>query len=152
MFELLTKHIYTQTILDYFIIYAEVDIMEIKFYRCNICGNIVGMVFDSGAVPACCGQDMEELIPNTVEASKEKHIPVVKVIGNKAEVNVGSVDHPMLPEHRIDWIYIRTNLGGQRKDLAVGGKPHATFALLEGEKVLEAYEYCSIHGLWKVVL
>lgn len=126
--------------------------MEIKFYRCNVCGNIVGMIYDSGVNPVCCGEDMEELVPNKVEASKEKHLPVVTVKGTKVAVNVGSVDHPMLPEHYIVWVYLKTNLGGQRKELLPGHKPHVEFALLEGEKVLEAFAYCSVHGLWKTVL
>lgn len=126
--------------------------MEVKFYRCPHCGNIVGMVHDSGVTPVCCGEEMKELVANTVEASKEKHIPVVHVEGHLVKVDIGSVAHPMLPEHFIQWVYVKTNQGGHRKELVPGEKPHLEFALTEGEKVLEVYEYCNIHGLWKVVL
>jgi superoxide reductase len=138
----------------YFIMKNKEDksIMEVKFYRCPHCGNIVGMVHDSGVNPVCCGEKMKELVPNTVEASKEKHVPVVEVVGHLVKVNVGSIDHPMLPEHFIQWVYIKTTHGGQRHELVPGGKPHAEFALVEGEKVLEVFEYCNLHGLWKTVL
>lgn len=126
--------------------------MKVKFYRCPHCGNIVGMVHDSGVTPVCCGEEMKELVANTVDASKEKHIPVVHVEGRLVKVDIGSVPHPMLPEHFIQWVYLKTTTGGQRKELAPGNKPHVEFALLEGEKVVEVYEYCNLHGLWKVVL
>ena len=121
---------------------------ETRFFRCDICGNLVGMIHASGAPMSCCGQHMTELIPGSVDASQEKHVPVIKVEGDKATVHVGSVDHPMLEEHHIAWIYLRTTDGGQRKCLEVGGKPEATFAL-GGAKVVAAYEYCNLHGLWK---
>ena len=126
--------------------------MEVKFYRCPHCGNIVGMVHDSGVTPVCCGEEMQELVANTVGASKEKHIPVVHIEGSLVKVDIGSVPHPMMPEHFIQWVYVKTNHGGQRKELIPGVKPHVEFALTEGEKVLEVYEYCNLHGLWKVVL
>ena len=93
---------------------------EQKFFICNTCGNIVGMVFDSGVNVVCCGEEMEELVPNTVEASVEKHLPVVEIEGNLVKVNVGSADHPMIPEHYIRW-FIQTEKGGQRKNLSPGG-------------------------------
>lgn len=121
---------------------------EQKFYICKHCGNLVGMLFDSGVKPVCCGEAMTELVPNTVDASAEKHVPVIEVSGNTVTVKVGSVPHPMLPEHHIQWIYIQTKEGGQRKCLAAGEAPSASFALTEGDTVLAAYEYCNLHGLW----
>lgn len=124
---------------------------EQKFFICNTCGNIVGMVFDSGVNVVCCGEEMEELVPNTVEASIEKHLPVVEIEGNLVKVNVGSADHPMIPEHYIEWIYIQTEKGGQRKNLSPGEAPNAVFAL-ENDKVVAAYAYCNLHGLWKTAI
>jgi len=128
-----------------------VMLKEQKFFICNTCGNIVGMVFDSGVNVVCCGEEMEELVPNTVEASVEKHLPVVEIEGNLVKVNVGSADHPMIPEHYIEWIYIQTEKGGQRKNLSPGEAPNAVFAL-ENDKVVAAYAYCNLHGLWKTAI
>ena len=119
-----------------------------KFYICEHCGNIVEMVKDSGVPVMCCGQKMTLLEPGTVEASHEKHIPVVKVEGNLVNVNVGSVDHPMSEEHSILWIYLQTDKGGYRKNLEPGKEPKAVFALHD-EKPLAVYAYCNLHGLWK---
>ncbi len=119
-----------------------------KFFICNHCRNLVGMVHDSGVPMVCCGEKMHELIPNTVDASGEKHLPVVTVKDNLVEVNVGSVDHPMLDAHYIEWIYLETEHGGQRKALKPGDAPHATFAL-QDDKPVAVYAYCNLHGLWK---
>lgn len=119
-----------------------------KFYICSHCGNLVGMVEDKGVPLFCCGQKMTELVPGTVEASGEKHIPVVTVEGDTVTVNVGSVDHPMIPEHFIGWVYLETDKGGQRKILKAGDAPNVTFAL-GGDKPIAAYAYCNLHGLWK---
>lgn len=120
-----------------------------KFYICKHCGNLIGKVIDGGVTPVCCGEPMEELTANTVDAAKEKHVPVVTVEGNKVTVEVGSVAHPMLEEHHIAFIYLQTKEGGQRKSLAVGSEPKAVFALAEGDEAVAAYEYCNLHGLWK---
>ena len=122
-----------------------------KFYICSHCGNIVEMVKDAGVKPFCCGQKMEELIPNTVEASGEKHIPSVSVSGDVVTVNVGSVDHPMVDEHFIEWVYVKTDKGGQRKHLKPGEAPNVVFHL-GGDKPLAVYAYCNLHGLWKTEL
>ena len=119
-----------------------------KFYICSHCGNLVGMIEDKGVPLFCCGQKMTELVPGTVEASGEKHIPVVTVEGDTVTVNVGSVDHPMIPEHFIGWVYLQTENGGQRKVLKAGDAPNVTFAL-GGDKPVAAYAYCNLHGLWK---
>ena len=84
-----------------------------KFYICKHCGNMVGMIKDAGVPIICCGEPMTELTPNTVEASNEKHLPAVTVDGNNVHVEVGTVAHPMLAAHYIEWIYLETEKGGQ---------------------------------------
>ena len=121
---------------------------ENKFYICEHCGNIIGMIHNSGVPMMCCGQKMTKLEAGVVEASHEKHIPVVTVEGNTVRVNVGSVTHPMSEEHHIAWIYLQTNRGGQRKCLDVNSSPVVTFALAD-EKPVAVYAYCNLHGLWK---
>jgi len=123
--------------------------MEQKFFICEHCGNIIAMVKNSGVPVMCCGQKMTELIPGTTDASQEKHVPVWKVEGNLVTVTVGSVEHPMLPEHYIEWISLQTKQGNQRKVLQPGQAPTATFAICEGDEVQAVYEYCNLHGLWK---
>ena len=120
-----------------------------KFYICKRCGNIVAVVKQGKCTPSCCGESMSEIIPGTVEASAEKHIPVVSVDGNIATVKVGEVAHPMLPEHYIEWIAIETTYGNQRKKLSAGDEPEVKFALLDGEEIKSAYAYCNLHSLWK---
>ncbi|MDD6312111.1 MAG: desulfoferrodoxin family protein [Firmicutes bacterium] len=119
-----------------------------KFYICEHCGNLIGMINDAGVPIMCCGQKMTRLEPGTVEASKEKHIPVVTVEGNTVKVSVGSALHPMTEEHSILWVYLQTDKGGQRKCLETGKEPAAVFALAD-EKPIAAYAYCNLHGLWK---
>ena len=116
---------------------------ENKFFVCENCGNIVEVIQGTGA-PA----PFKVIEPGTVEASHEKHIPVVTVEGNKVKVVVGEVEHPMIEEHSILWVYLETDKGSQRKELAVGSAPVVTFAL-EDEKPLAVYAYCNLHGLWK---
>ncbi len=123
--------------------------MELKFYICEHCGNIIMKVKDKGVPVMCCGQKMTEIIPGTTDAVVEKHVPDYKVEGNLVKVNVGSVDHPMLPEHYIEWIALKTKQGVQLKELKPGEKPTATFALSEGDEVEEVYAYCNLHSLWK---
>ena len=120
-----------------------------KFFICEHCGNIIAMVRDKGVPVMCCGQKMTEIVPGTTEAAVEKHIPVYEVKDNKVYVTVGSVEHPMLPEHYIEWIALETTNGNQRKPLKPGDAPKAVFALNEGDEVLAVYAYCNLHGLWK---
>ena len=120
---------------------------ETKFFVCERCGNIIGMIHASGVPVVCCGQKMTELVPGSVDASREKHVPVVEVTGNQVKVTVGSVLHPMTAEHNISWVYLKTDKGGQRKCLSVNGEPVVTFALGD-EKPLVVYAYCNLHGLW----
>ena len=123
--------------------------MEMKFYKCKHCGNIVAVVKASGAPISCCGEKMTEIVPGTADAAVEKHVPVVEVKDGKVIVTVGEVAHPMAPEHYIEWITISTDQGNQRKILKPGDKPMACFALCDGEKFEAAYAYCNLHGLWK---
>jgi superoxide reductase len=102
---------------------------------------------DSGVPVVCCGQKMEELIPNTVDASGEKHVPVVTWMDeHHLKVEVGSVHHPMLPEHHIAFIYVETKRGGIRVDLK--DEP-ISVVYVGNEKPVAVYEYCNLHGLWK---
>ena len=121
---------------------------NMKFYRCKHCGKIVALVKEVKAPTICCGEPMEELVPNTEDGAYEKHIPVVEQESNIATVKVGEVIHPMLEAHYIEWIMIQTNFGNQRKVLKPGDEPVAKFALLEGEEVVRALEYCNLHGLY----
>ena len=118
------------------------------FYKCAHCGNIIAYINDSGVRVVCCGEEMKPLIPNTTDAAGEKHVPVIKQEGNLVTVSVGSVAHPMLEAHYIQWIILETKQGRQRKMLKAGEKPVAVFALTDGDEVVAAYEYCNLHGLW----
>ena len=120
-----------------------------KFLVCEHCGNFVGVIKDSGVPMICCGQPMTVLNANTVDASVEKHTPVVSVEGNKVIATVGSVEHPMVDVHYIEWIYVETNKGGQRKALNPGEAPKAEFVMADGEVIKAVYAYCNLHGLWK---
>ncbi len=122
-----------------------------KFYICEHCGNIVTKIHDAGVPVVCCGQKMKELVPGVVEASVEKHLPVVTVEGDLVRVNVGSVAHPMAEEHSILWVYLETDRGGQRKELTVGAAPEVVFAVKD-ERPVAVYAYCNLHGLWKTEL
>jgi superoxide reductase len=122
---------------------------ELKLLFCKHCGKIVELLPETHCCQTiCCGEPMVELKANTTEATVEKHIPVVTVNGNDVKVTVGSVLHPMLPEHYIMYIYLLTNKHTYRADLKPGDAPVAEFRLLDDEKVEIAYAYCNIHGLW----
>lgn len=121
-----------------------------RFYKCATCGNVAIKVVDSGVPLVCCGEKMQELLPNTVDASGEKHVPVVtKLDGGILKVEVGSVAHPMEEAHHIAFVYVETERGGIRVDLS--DKPEA-LVYVGDEKVLAVYEYCNLHGLWKTEL
>ena len=91
--------------------------MEQKFYICKHCGNIIAKVKDTGVPVICCGEPMSEIIPGTTDAAVEKHVPVWTVENGIVHVKVGSVEHPMLPEHYIEWVSLHTKQGNQRKEL-----------------------------------
>lgn len=124
---------------------------EHKFYRCRHCGNLVGLIENAGVPMICCGEPMEELKPNTVDAAQEKHVPVVTRQGDELRVDVGEVLHPMEEKHYIQWIYLQTKRGGQRKGFDPGDKPEAVFCLIDDEPVA-VFAYCNLHGLWKTEL
>ena len=123
--------------------------MEVKFYRCNRCGNIIAYVVNKGVPVMCCGERMQELTPNTNDGATEKHVPVITREGNIVTVKIGSVEHPMTEEHYIQWVCLQTKFGNQRKALQPGQKPEVSFALLDGDEVEAAYAYCNLHSLWK---
>ena len=123
--------------------------MEMKFYICEHCGNIIAFVKNKGVPVMCCGQKMKELVPNTTDAAQEKHVPVVEVDGCRVTVKVGTADHPMTEEHSIEWVSLHTKQGNQRKALTAGQKPCVTFMICEGDQVEAAFAYCNLHGLWK---
>ncbi|MBR4824945.1 MAG: desulfoferrodoxin [Spirochaetaceae bacterium] len=122
--------------------------MEMKFYRCKVCGKIIAMVKETSVPTICCGEPMTEIVPNTTDAAVEKHVPVIAKKGSSVEISVGSVEHPMSAEHFIEWIAIQTKNGNQRKLLKPGDSPKAAFALVDGDEVIKAYAYCNLHGLW----
>ena len=103
--------------------------MELKFYVCKHCGNIIAFAKNSGVPVVCCGEKMQQLLPNTTDAAQEKHVPVVTIAGDKVVVNVGSVAHPMTEEHHIEWIALQTKSGNQRKTLKPGEAPEACFKI-----------------------
>jgi len=121
---------------------------EVNFFKCEICGNIIHFIVQAGPRIVCCGQGMKELIPGTVDASYEKHIPHVEISGDKMKVQIGAIIHPMTAEHYIAFIFVQTNKGGQIKYLSQGSDPVAEFNFAD-EKPVAVYEYCNLHGLWK---
>lgn len=120
-----------------------------KFYVCAHCGNIIAYAEDKGVPVVCCGETMQELVPNTKEASVEKHLPVIERAGDMVTVKVGSAAHPMVAEHYIGWVALETKQGNQRKTLAIGAEPTVCFALCQEDEVVAAYAWCNLHGLWK---
>ncbi len=118
-----------------------------KFYLCEHCKNLIGMVDNMGVPVECCGEAMTELVPNTVDAASEKHLPAVTVDGDTVKVDVGSVMHPSDDNHYIDFIYIETENGGQRKKVGPGKSPSVSFKLVD-DKAKAVFSYCNLHGLW----
>ena len=123
--------------------------MEMKFYQCAHCGKIIAVVKESGVPVMCCGQKMQEIVPGTTDAAVEKHVPVYEVKDNIVTVTVGSVAHPMIEEHYIEWVSLQTKGGNQRKALKPGDEPKVCFAICEGDEVQAVYAYCNLHSLWK---
>lgn len=122
--------------------------MKTSFYFCPICGNVILRVINSGVTPVCCNQPMLELKPNTIDASQEKHVPVITHLGKgHYRVTIGSEPHPMTEEHHIQFIYLATEHGGQLRYLTVGSPATADFIDCE-DKITGVYAYCNLHGLW----
>jgi superoxide reductase len=122
--------------------------LDKKFYKCNHCGNIFGVINDAKVVPMCCGEPMVTLVANTTDAAQEKHVPVIERDGLKVTVKVGSVPHPMTPEHYIQWIMVTQGDFTERVILSPDGVPEASFTLADASAPVKAYEYCNLHGLW----
>ncbi len=120
---------------------------KLQVYKCEICGNIVEVLHEGAGELVCCGEPMELLTENTVDAAKEKHVPVVEKVEGGVKVKVGSVPHPMEEKHYIEWVELLADGKAYRQFLQPGGPPEATFQV-EAEKVT-AREYCNLHGLWK---
>lgn len=119
---------------------------ELKIYRCNECGQVVLVLNDAGPAPVCSGEEMELLVADTVDAAREKHVPQVTRNGNQVDVQVGSVLHPMLEAHYIEFILLQQNDQLQLAWLHPGGKPTVSFMAAEGP--IKVYEFCNLHGLW----
>ena len=118
-----------------------------QVWKCEICGNIVEVLHKGAGQLVCCGQPMKLMeAKRTEEGGYEKHLPVIEAAKGKVTVRVGSVDHPMLEKHWIEWIALDTDKGVLRKYLNPGDKPVAVFST--GDKVLQAREYCNLHGHW----
>ena len=121
----------------------------IEFFKCEHCGQIIKKVVDTNVPVVCCGSKMVKIEPNTVDASKEKHVPVVTVDGNIVNVKLGSEEHPMTPMHLIEWVIIETDKGSYKYNFKATDKPECNFILREGEKLIHTYAFCNLHGLWK---
>ncbi len=126
--------------------------MALEFYKCAHCGNVAIKPLDAGVPLVCCGEKMEKLVAGTTDAAVEKHVPVATVEGNAVHVQVGSVEHPMTPEHLISFICLETQKGYQLVELTAEDAPVADFAVAEGDAPVRVYEYCNLHGLWSVEL
>mgnify|MGYP001030538437 CR=1 FL=1 len=120
---------------------------RLEVYKCNVCGNIVEVIHVGGGELVCCGKPMVLQVENTVDASKEKHVPVIEKTSDGYKVKVGSVPHPMEEKHYIEWIELSADGVAYRKFLKPGDAPEAEFCI-QASKV-EAREYCNLHGLWK---
>lgn len=120
---------------------------RLEIYKCEVCGNIVEVIHEGKGELVCCGQPMKLFKENTVDAAKEKHVPVIEKIADGYSVKVGAVAHPMEEKHYIEWIEIIADGVAYRKFLKPGDAPEAVFCL-EARQVT-AREYCNLHGLWK---
>lgn len=121
---------------------------EKKFLHCELCGNLVGVIEDSGQIPVCCGQKMTLLTANSSDGAGEKHVPAITRDGKTVTVKVGEVEHPMLEKHYIQWISLVQGSHTQRVALKPGEAPVATFVVDSETEPVAAYEYCNLHGLW----
>jgi len=120
---------------------------RLEIYKCEICGNIVEVVHVGGGELVCCGKPMKLYAENTVDASKEKHVPVLERVDGGFKVSVGSVAHPMEEKHYIEWIELIADNKVYRQFLKPGDEPSAVFNINASN--VWAREYCNLHGLWK---
>ena len=121
--------------------------VKMGIYKCEVCGNIVEVLHDGGGELVCCNEPMKRYEENTVDAAKEKHVPVIEKTANGYKVKVGSVPHPMEEKHYIEWIELIANGKAYRQFLSPGDVSEAEFCI-DADQVT-AREYCNIHGLWK---
>lgn len=119
-----------------------------KLFKCSKCGKIVVILKEGSPNTVCCGEDMKELVPRSIDGAVEKHVPVVDIKDNVVNVKVGEVDHPMTEEHYIEFIILETTSGYMLKSLKPKDKPEAVFVLSDNSKYVNAYAYCNLHGLW----
>ncbi|MCJ7809372.1 MAG: desulfoferrodoxin [Desulfobulbaceae bacterium] len=119
---------------------------RLEIYKCEACGNIVEVLHGGEGELVCCGEPMKQLIENTVDAAKEKHVPIIEKVPGGVKVKVGSVAHPMEEKHYIEWIEIIADGTAYRQFLKPGEKPEATFQIKAAK--IQAREYCNLHGLW----
>ena len=124
--------------------------MDVKFYRCSVCGQLIAIVKPTGVPVVCCGKPMEKVVAGSTDAAAEKHVPVFEVKDGTVTVCVGSVPHPMTEEHYIEWVFLKTKYGNQRKALKPGDEPKVCFKICDGDEVLAVYAYCNLHSLWGV--
>ena len=120
---------------------------RLQVYKCDVCGNIVEVLHGGAGELVCCGQPMKLLVENTVDAAKEKHVPVIEKVEGGVKVKVGSVAHPMEEKHYIEWIQLIADGNAYRRFLKPGDAPEATFMVKA--QTLSAREHCNLHGLWK---
>lgn len=120
---------------------------KLEIYKCNVCGNIVEVIHGGEGELVCCGQPMVRVIENTVDAAKEKHVPVIEKVEGGYKVKVGSVAHPMEQKHYIEWIELIADGQAYRQFLEPGQAPEAVFKIAASK--VTAREYCNLHGLWK---
>ncbi len=121
---------------------------KMEIYKCEACGNIVEVLHAGQGELVCCGSPMKLFKENTVDAAKEKHLPVVEKTADGITVKVGEVAHPMEEKHYIEWIEIIADGSVYRQFLKSGDAPEATFNVTANQ--VTAREYCTLHGLWKV--
>jgi superoxide reductase len=120
---------------------------RLEVYKCEVCGNIVEVLHGGDGELVCCGQPMKRFVENTVDAAKEKHVPVIEKVEGGVKVKVGDVAHPMEEKHYIEWVEIIADGKAYRQFLNPGEAPEATFNVEAGQ--ITAREYCNLHGLWK---
>ena len=120
-----------------------------EFYVCSHCGNVITKLTDKKVPVVCCGEKMKLLVAGTTDAAVEKHVPVYTLENNAVYVKIGEVEHPMTPQHWIEWVVVETTKGYSVKQLTPEDKPEAAFILSDGEELKSVYAYCNLHGLWK---
>lgn len=134
----------------------------LNFYYCDVCGNLIEVVEASGVTPSCCGQDMIKLLPAKEDVGYEKHVPVIAykqcitaILPDGSckdvclvRIRVGENEHPMMENHRIEWIFLETDRGVYRRCMKGCENPKTSFFIDKKEQVRAIYSFCNLHGLW----